>query len=347
MEKERIPNHDLLLIDWFSLRVCGMEPEELVELLGMTDAQWEQFNYGHNGYRKMMTSGGVSINWDGHNEKMGCLISMSGQGCRHFETYGHGDWTSLLRFALSDPDNNKLTRLDAAYDDHTGVLDLNRLLVDTDQQFYVSRSRSWEITYGSSGRSLYFGSKQSDMLIRIYDKAAERGFDPDQVHWLRVELQMRDNIAQGFAEGFLCRDFSYQFCGVLRRYLRFCEPVEGDSNKSRWPSADYWENFLQSAEAIRCWSAPGVEYNLENLGHMVDGVRNGLLTYIQIFGVDGLIDYLRSNFDFGSYPKKYKKFISDRKSCNEYVKYDSLMDFFSFVSGWDERVKRWTDEKIN
>ncbi|MBQ1233185.1 MAG: replication initiation factor domain-containing protein, partial [Clostridia bacterium] len=40
---------------------------------------------------------------------------------------------------------------------------------------------------------IYHGSPKSNMYIRIYDKAAER--DLEGIHWIRVEMQMRDEIA--------------------------------------------------------------------------------------------------------------------------------------------------------
>jgi len=51
-------------------------------------------------------------------------------------------------------------------------------------------------------------------------------------------------------------------CGVLRNYCCFRE--EGiDSNKSRWPIADYWEKLLDGVQRIRLFSAPGEEYNFK------------------------------------------------------------------------------------
>lgn len=338
MEKERIPSENLILFDWLSVRVRNMSVFDLVDLLGMTDCKWEQFDYGRNGYRHQITVGGVTILSQGHREDMGILLEMSGQGCRYYETYGRNDWGGLLQFCLSDASDINLTRLDVAFDDHTGLLDIHRLHADTAEQSYVSRSRTWKVTYGSKGTSLYYGSDQSNTLIRIYDKAAERGFDPEELHWVRVEMQLRDNIAQGFADGFLCRDLGEQFCGVLKRYLRFCVPSE-DTNKSRWATAPYWDEFLGAVSAIRCWESPGVEYNMENLDHFLFGTAaNGLLTYIRAYGVPALMKRLLKQHDPDRYPKKYERLLDNRLHETGQLRYLSLMDLFDEWGGRSETV---------
>lgn len=341
MEKERIPDHNLILFDWLSVRIRNMDVIELVELLGMTDCKWDELEYGRHGYRHQITVSGVTILSDGFRDDMGICLEMSGSGCRYYESYGRNDWGGLISFCVSDTSKNsdiKLTRLDVAFDDHSGILDIDRLHADTAEQFYVSRSRNWKITYGSKGTSLYYGSDQSNSLIRIYDKAAERGFDPEEVHWIRLEMQLRDEIAQGFAKGFLERDLGEQFRGVLKRYLRFCVPSE-DSNKARWATAPYWEELLESVSAIRCWESPGVEYNMENLDHFVFGsAGNGILTYIRAYGVPALVKRLLKQHDPSKYPKKYERLLDDRLHETGQLRYLSLMDLFDEWGGKCETV---------
>lgn len=308
MEKESILKNDCILVDWFTCTFRGFDIPALIQLLGMVDCSWEECEHGLNGYPNRKYCGGVSILY-GASERMGVCVSMSGSGCRYYETYGANDWPALLSLAVSSDDCN-ITRLDVACDDHSGLLDLDRLRVDTDLQNYVSRSRKWMIEYGSDGCSIYFGSRKSDILIRIYDKAAERGYDPESVHWIRVELQMRDTIASGFAAGILRDNICVEYFGVLRNYLRFLEPVEGDSNKSRWPTADYWENFLQSISSIRVWSTPGVEYNMANLENfVVNQAGSAIDTYIRTLGIQRLIFMIR-NRDTVLSPK-YRRLITE------------------------------------
>lgn len=308
MEKERILQNDVILIDYLTCTFHGFEVPVLIEILGMVDCSWEELEYGHWGYPNQKYCGGVSILY-GASERMGVCVSLSGSGCRYYETYGANDWSGLLNLCVNSPDCN-ITRLDVALDDHSGLLDMDTLRVYTDLQHYVSKSRKWIIEYGSDGSTIYFGSKKSDMLIRIYDKAAERGYDPSEVHWIRVELQMRGNIAQGFSSGILHHDIVVQYLGVLRNYLRFVEPVEDDSNKSRWPTAVFWENLLQAVASIRVWSSPGVDYNMANLENfVVNQAGSAIDTYIRTLGVQRLIEMIRKR-DVKIAPK-YKRLLSE------------------------------------
>ena len=130
------------------------------------------------------------------------------------------------------------------------------------------------------------------MLIRIYDKAAER-LMPD-VHWIRVEMQMRDEIAQGFIGGLMRNPVGVQFRGVLHNYLRFVVPTS-DSNKRRWPTTSYWNDLLDGVQQIRCWSDPGTEYNEFNLSNFViNQAGNAIDAYLHVFSLDDLLRELKN-----------------------------------------------------
>lgn len=273
-----------ILFDWLTFTSKCDSTSSLISLLGLESVTFEERPRGRNGYRSMMSFEGISILYDGR-EDMGVCVDMSGSGCRTFETYSSSSWDDLFSLILT-PDYN-ISRLDVACDDHTGLLDIDVLRDDTDDHHYVSKARTWEVQYGSAGTTIYHGSKKSDMLIRIYDKAAEQNLEE---HWVRVELQMRDAIATGFLQGMSrVEPLGPHFCGVLFNYLRYVSPQD-DVNMSRWPMTDYWQNFLQTVQRIRCWSAPGVDYNVWHLSNfIINQVGNALDCYIKIFGVDDLV----------------------------------------------------------
>ena len=152
-----------------------------------------------HGYLDRITFGGVNIHFNGR-EDMGVWLEMSGQGCRTFETFGNGDYEQLFDYVLENPDDLHITRLDVAYDDHEGVLDMEQLKKDTLEDSYISKWEKGKVILGhGSGKgedTLEFGSMKSAIFLRIYNKAAERGFIDR--HWLRVELQMRDERALSF-----------------------------------------------------------------------------------------------------------------------------------------------------
>ena len=271
-----------------------------MELLGLKDVSWQLMERGRNGYRQRYHFENISILFDGQ-DNMGVCVDMSGTGCRAYETYSTVGWSPLLQHlhlyagTNADTGDYKITRLDAAFDDHTGILDIDELRDDTDQHHYVSRSRTWEVDYGSKGQTIYHGSPQSNMYIRIYDKAAElasKSDDPnafDDVHWVRVELQMRDEIAKGFLDGLVIHPLGDVFRGVLHNYLRYVIPTK-DTNMSRWDLAPYWAELLEGVQKFRCWSSPGVEYTVWDLSNFViKQAGNALDCYLRIFGYDDLI----------------------------------------------------------
>ena len=282
-----ISTENLILFDWLTFTSHCDSPETIMQLLGLKDVSWQKMEKGRNGYRQRFFFENISILYDGA-ENMGVCVDMSGTGCRAFETYSKIGWDELMQILYFSSGDYNVTRLDMAFDDHTGILDIDVLRDDTDDHLYVSRSRTWKVEYGSQGTTIYHGSPKSNMYIRIYDKAAER--DLQNVHWIRVEMQMRDEIAAGFIDGLLKHSTGVQFRGVLHNYLRYVVDPGTDENMSRWPMADYWSKLLEGVQQIRCWSAPGVEYNEFHLSnYVINQAGNALDCYLKIFGVEDLI----------------------------------------------------------
>ena len=83
-----------ILIDWLSLTSKLHSPEEIISLLGMEDCKWQAM-HGMHGYQERLWYDSISIHYAGRAD-MGVWLEMSGQGCRAFETYGHGDYNVLL-----------------------------------------------------------------------------------------------------------------------------------------------------------------------------------------------------------------------------------------------------------
>lgn len=187
-----------------------------------------------------------------------------------------------------------ITRLDIAFDDHTGVLDIEEICEDTRRDNYVSKSRKGRVIYGvgeDEGDSVEIGSRSSEILIRIYDKAAERGFT-DGRHWVRAELQIRRDRARSYIS--LGGDPGQDFCGVLVNYLRYVEPDGLDSNRWRWPMKEYWRRLIDNAQPIQLYSKPGLEYNMGNLEtFLFDQAGGAATTWIQIYGIEKFQERLK------------------------------------------------------
>lgn len=303
---------NLFLIDWFTFTVKGAKVDQVKALIGMPDQviQWEPLG-GCNGYPQSEFYSGVRIMY-GASDEMGICCNMSGQGCRSYESFGKGDWMELFGLLVNFGDNVNITRCDLAFDDHNDVLDITRIRQDTESGYFTSKVRKINIhteqdSDGNiTGLSLYYGSPQSKIRCRIYDKALERGLQDE--HWVRVELQLRDGNADS-AVKYLHSGLKIDavFTGVLRNYIQFREPNELDSNKARWPIADYWVRFLDDAAPLTLWVKPGSEYNLSHLQRFViDQAGNAISCYVAIHGYCGLSEWLDRYKPVHKLPAKYK-----------------------------------------
>ena len=269
---------NVVLYDWLSFTSKKHTPQELIEALGLSHCPWAEVR-GARGYLDRLYFGAISIHYNGR-EDMGVWCELSGQGCRNFEdlTTLPGKWDDIFNFIHGN--QLHMTRLDVAFDDHTGILDMERVVQDTQEQRYVSRMNWWKVERSCKGISCQIGSPKSKVLVRIYDKAAERGYD-DGRHWVRVELQLRDGRAEEFSK--IPMQIGEAFAGVLLNYLRFVEPDETDSNKSRWQMTDYWAKLVGDIGRIKIFTVPGGAYNLERCRHYVfDMAGNAIDAMLQI-----------------------------------------------------------------
>ena len=147
-------------------------------------------------------------------------------------------------------------RADFALDDRAGRITFERLAAAVDAGAIVQSGRSlqWVINPDSVtgervGFTLYAGSRNSDVLFRFYDKAGERlaraGVDVGG-HWVRCEMQTSGDLADSLSRAVLT-DGVGAVLGELNRRIRFCEPGD-DTNRRRWPLAEWWVSFLGSVE---------------------------------------------------------------------------------------------------
>lgn len=305
-------SENVILFDWLTVSCKEEDPWYWVTLLHMEDVSWSAMEKGRNGYRNGLYFGSISILYDG-NPGMGICLDMTGQGCRAFEEYGSGDFIGLFRL-FSQDDRFHITRLDVAFDDHTGILDIRQLFHDTDdqdgEQQFVSKFRKCKIEKsfkdGRPGVSIYHGSEQSEILIRIYDKAAERDL-PEEQHWVRVELQLRRERASQFAFAAVSEPIGILFRGVLVNYVRYVDDPGTDSNRWRWPMKPYWANLIDQAGRISIFVKPGVEYNIRQLDHYVfDQAANAIGASIDIYGAPFFMEQIQRR---RSENPKYRKLV--------------------------------------
>lgn len=302
---------NLILYDYLSISTKIHDIAGMKEMLGLENVSWVSASNGKWSKNRMFFES-ISINF-GRDDGW-IWFEMSGQGCRAFETYGNGDYEALFQLVLDNPGDMKVTRLDVAFDDKTGIICMDKLRSDTRNGNFVSRFIDWEIREGNKGSSVCHGSDKSEIFLRIYDKALERGYT-DGRHWIRLELQLRRDRALQFIQ--LVGDIGTKFCGVLVNYVRYVEPDGLDQNKWRWPMLDYWAELCESAVKISLYLKPGTDYNIFNLTNFVfKQAGNAIDTALHILGEK---QFMKELSERGTCPNsKYTKLIeeSERIKCD-------------------------------
>lgn len=327
-----VQNGNVFLIDWLTFVTFVDDVDSVKRLLGLDDPSipWTDEVKFRNGYPLQCYWGNITISHgadrsefyksDEHGSAdskvrtdMGICVNLSGQGCRNFETYGHGDWNKLFAAFFSGAKYN-ITRLDLAYDDHTGVLDIHKIEEDTRDRAYVTKAKYAEVVWSDNqntdiqGMTVQIGSDKSRTLIRIYDKAAERGYK--DMHWVRCEIQLRkENAAVACAKLFELRHIGKVASGILRNYVTYRVPTS-DSNKSRWPIAGYWDRLILDMERISLWITPGDEYNFSRTERWLVGqCGQALLTAMKMHRLSWLLKQIEK-----LYPEllpKYQRAIEE------------------------------------
>lgn len=279
-----------IIIDWLSFTCQSLAPQQLIARLGLADMPWIAL-HGTNGYQDRFAFLNISVHFNGR-PGMGTWCEMTGQGCRAFEDLSNLDWNTLFRWLTSDRSIH-VTRLDVACDDRIGVLPMKSIVKDIERGNYISKMKKREIVRSGSderlqGTTVTLGSPQSQVRIRLYDKAAEQE-KPEQ-HWIRCEMQLRDDRAHSFMARSMSTTIGHTYTGVLSNYLKILRPIKEDSNKSRWPMRRYWRRFINNAERISIFSQAEAIYTAEQCRNYVYNIAgNAIAAAIELDGVDGFL----------------------------------------------------------
>jgi len=240
----------------------------------------------------------------GGNRNTICL-DLAGEGCEQigtalgFQTVE--DWQRFLS-KLSRA-GAKFTRVDWAFDDRTGALDLNIMrdavtMRHCRTRFHSGSQKNYVDPRSGRdcGEELTFGSRKSSVYVRIYDKAKERyrrqsSVAPD--HWVRVEVESRDAMAEELTHAFIRHGSRAISLDLLAR-IKFIDPTS-DSNKKRWPVSAWWTEFLSATVGTRI-AEPKQERSLADAAAALElqwGPYLSLLMSTEGFGqdwLDGVVD---------------------------------------------------------
>lgn len=312
--------NNYIIYDWVSFTSRIHSPHSVIDMLGLGDINFETL-HGMYGYRERLYYNGISIHFNGNESKnMGVLCEMSGKGCRTFVKFGYGNYHSLfdtILFNYSDDSAKRqmnLTRLDVAYDDFIGTIDLDLLCHETQKLHFVSRFKDWQVITGNKGIAVNHGSLKSNVYIRCYDKRLEQEVQDQVEHWVRLEIQMRKECALGF----ILNDGTIQekYFQTLNQYLRYIIPSSNTTNSSMLQTAPYWLRFLEDVSSRSIFHKPADNYDFNNLYSYVTNQLSGAIqTYIDCVGVEQFVNDIKEARKGKKLNNKYK-YLLDQKENN-------------------------------
>lgn len=251
-----------ILFDWFSFTVQSYEgkkvtPESVIADILEMDILDFKLMKGHYLYRQSLRYNDINVYFDG-TEEMGIHIQISGQGCRHFENRKNFIWKDFI-WTLLSWFNASISRVDIAIDTFDDSINLDRIQRKLELEEYTMLWKTWKPDDGARGKgilpigkTIYFGTRESDVMLRMYDKKAKEKSDKD--YWIRTELVIKSDKAENFCKMYIAeinpRDIGQIATGILNKYISFKEYNDIDTNISRWQVSPFWSEFLNTTEKL-------------------------------------------------------------------------------------------------
>jgi len=161
-----------------------------------------QHSKGLNGYREKTLWGGiVSEQYSPADERMGRHWTFPGSSWDKLskQTGFETGWTYWLR-SWAELGKGNVTRIDLA-SDFTDV-DARTIAADIIHGMNegLCRKRSWtEMANSKDGYTMYFGSRQSDVMLRTYDKGAQMNLEPFRL--ARTEFEVKKAKSRSLGDG--------------------------------------------------------------------------------------------------------------------------------------------------
>ena len=299
-----------VLIDWLTFSVKSIkDPAEVIQkYLGMDPAIFQDPGFGLLGYQRVLRFSDICVCYEPREndffKDMGVCVSMSGNGCRAFETMSKLTFkgakdkqgTESVAFPvlfqlLASDDTANISRIDIACDDREGYLCMDDIVRKVQDNEVNSRMTKRAVTVSfngtqRNGSTVYIGAESSDFRVRIYDKALEQGTED---HWVRVELVMRGKNSNAFVEQMTNSESVGKLAAqVINDKFSFID--RDDSNITRCTVCDWWTKFVDELEAIRLVARCVVQHPIDHICKWVEAqVGPSLEIIMRTMGIDYLL----------------------------------------------------------
>ena len=234
-----------LSVDWLAFTVLASNPQETMQVLG---GEWSKARGGFRGYPLSW------IKWDGMHG-----VGKLGTNAPRRPNEIHVDLSGGLVSALTleqiavllkwvHAQQGHVTRIDCALDDRAGTVSVATVREAVSAGQCVTRSAqvrhiASNLTHGtgaSTGETLYFGSPQSQTLLRIYDKRLElqsKARENWQDYGVRWELELKKDRAEQCARALANldeADWKEFVVGLLRSYVDFRQITKETEEEERY-----------------------------------------------------------------------------------------------------------------
>lgn len=295
------------VIDWLQFTIHGLTYDEVIlQVLKHGLAEYILLPKGRYGYRSQYMNGHISVLCDG-TEDMGVHVILTGKGCREYESTG--ELLELMDRVMFY--NGVCTRIDLAVDDKTGeIIKFKEMLKFANKGHVISKWKTTteiikrELKDGKIiGHTLSIGSRSSKIYLRIYDKAMEQGITTP---WYRMELEIKDDRAEVLQNILLFETgVGRVFSGILNQYIRFVIP-SSDKNKSRWETAKWWTDLVNSVDKVKLTRIPE-EKTIEEVRQWIKKQIGPTLAMLMIHDEGDMTNLLKI-IHSGKYRLKQKHF---------------------------------------
>lgn len=271
--------HFTQTIDWLAFTVPNATVEEVSTVVG---GDWIKTETGFRGYPICwITSNGRQgfgkLGTGAHRNPKEVHVDLS---AGIVATWEEGTLHKVLSWVFEH--QGHVTRVDVALDDRAASVPVAEVRAAVEAGHAVTRSQTFKVLTGASmrdgnprGETLYFGSRESQTMLRVYDKRLEmtqKHRDHAQDYGVRWELELKQERAQACAKALLHlspEDWREFLVGLLRSYIDFKDTTREAKawEKYRAPLLPWWvtltdgfkksrlvvEKVRQSVDALCHW----------------------------------------------------------------------------------------------
>jgi hypothetical protein len=153
---------------------------------------------------------------------MGTHVQYSALSLNQYQNNGT-DKQAIAKWHVDTGD--KATRVDLALDVRNSELNIIKLYMSLRTKTAKTKLSTYNVIDGPNGTTLYLGARQSDLMLRIYDKAKEQNTDEN---WKRIELEAKhdraEEIAKRIANGSHAENAALAK-GVIKNMVQFSNKV--------------------------------------------------------------------------------------------------------------------------